>query len=220
MKRTLTFAAALALGASVLMPLPASAQTGLSVFINNAPPAPRQEAIPAPRNGYVWAPGYWNWEGNRHVWVEGHWEASRQGYQYQRSEWARDNDGWRLNRGGWQQVSNNNVSNERMYNLIRVAPPAPRYERQGRERAGYVWVPGYWNWRGNRHVWVKGTYVRERVGYEYSAPRWMQRSGLEWAYRFAQQPRRLFDRYIVRDVPHLAKAATKTALSRMSKRRP
>lgn len=50
------------------------------------------------------------------------------------------------------------------------------------------------------------------------APVWMQRSGLEWAYRFAQQPRRLFDRYIVRDVPHLAKAATKTALSRVSKR--
>ncbi len=51
------------------------------------------------------------------------------------------------------------------------------------------------------------------------APGWMQRSGLEWAYRFAQQPRRLFDRYIVRDVPHLAKAASKTALGRMSKRR-
>ena len=51
------------------------------------------------------------------------------------------------------------------------------------------------------------------------APVWMQRSGLEWAYRFAQQPRRLFDRYIVRDLPHLAKAATKTALLRMSRRR-
>ena len=46
------------------------------------------------------------------------------------------------------------------------------------------------------------------------APKWMQRAGLEWAYRFAQQPRRLFDRYIVRDVPHLAKAAAKTARSR------
>ena len=51
------------------------------------------------------------------------------------------------------------------------------------------------------------------------APVWMQRVGLEWAYRFAQQPRRLFDRYIVRDVPHLAKAASKTALGRLSRRR-
>jgi len=47
------------------------------------------------------------------------------------------------------------------------------------------------------------------------APVWMQRAGLEWAYRFAQQPRRLFDRYIVRDVPHLAKAAARTAASRV-----
>lgn len=50
------------------------------------------------------------------------------------------------------------------------------------------------------------------------APVWMQRAGLEWAYRFAQQPRRLFDRYIVRDVPHLAKAAAKTAVSRVTRR--
>jgi N-acetylglucosaminyldiphosphoundecaprenol N-acetyl-beta-D-mannosaminyltransferase len=47
------------------------------------------------------------------------------------------------------------------------------------------------------------------------APVWMQRSGLEWAYRFAQQPRRLFDRYIMRDVPHLAKAAARTARLRI-----
>lgn len=51
------------------------------------------------------------------------------------------------------------------------------------------------------------------------APVWMQRSGLEWAYRFAQQPRRLFDRYIVRDVPHLAKAAARTARLRITRRR-
>jgi N-acetylglucosaminyldiphosphoundecaprenol N-acetyl-beta-D-mannosaminyltransferase len=50
------------------------------------------------------------------------------------------------------------------------------------------------------------------------APVWMQRAGLEWAYRFAQQPRRLFDRYIVRDLPHLARAATKTAVARVTQR--
>jgi exopolysaccharide biosynthesis WecB/TagA/CpsF family protein len=51
------------------------------------------------------------------------------------------------------------------------------------------------------------------------APVWMQRTGLEWAYRFAQQPRRLFDRYIMRDVPHLAKAAARTARLRITPRR-
>ena len=29
------------------------------------------------------------------------------------------------------------------------------------------------------------------------APRWMQRSGLEWGYRLAQEPRRMWKRYLV-----------------------
>lgn len=32
------------------------------------------------------------------------------------------------------------------------------------------------------------------------APRWVQRIGLEWFYRFAQEPRRLFHRYFIRDL--------------------
>jgi N-acetylglucosaminyldiphosphoundecaprenol N-acetyl-beta-D-mannosaminyltransferase len=32
------------------------------------------------------------------------------------------------------------------------------------------------------------------------APLWMQRSGLEWFYRFLQEPRRMFRRYFVEDV--------------------
>jgi N-acetylglucosaminyldiphosphoundecaprenol N-acetyl-beta-D-mannosaminyltransferase len=34
------------------------------------------------------------------------------------------------------------------------------------------------------------------VGERERAPRWMQRSGLEWAYRAAQEPRRLVPRYL------------------------
>ena len=32
------------------------------------------------------------------------------------------------------------------------------------------------------------------------APAWMQRNGLEWAYRFLQEPRRMFRRYFVEDM--------------------
>ena len=32
------------------------------------------------------------------------------------------------------------------------------------------------------------------------APLWMQKSGLEWFFRFAQEPKRLFKRYFVDDV--------------------
>ena len=36
------------------------------------------------------------------------------------------------------------------------------------------------------------------------APRWMQRSGLEWVYRLLQEPRRLGRRYLLEDIPYAA----------------
>ena len=36
------------------------------------------------------------------------------------------------------------------------------------------------------------------------APQWMQRSGLEWAFRLRSEPRRLFRRYVVDDTPYAA----------------
>ncbi len=38
------------------------------------------------------------------------------------------------------------------------------------------------------------------VGLTRRAPDWVQRIGMEWFYRFLQEPRRLFHRYFVRDV--------------------
>lgn len=35
------------------------------------------------------------------------------------------------------------------------------------------------------------------AGLSRRAPRWMQRSGLEWAYRFVSEPRRLWRRYLI-----------------------
>jgi N-acetylglucosaminyldiphosphoundecaprenol N-acetyl-beta-D-mannosaminyltransferase len=39
------------------------------------------------------------------------------------------------------------------------------------------------------------------VGRTRRAPRWMQRTGLEWFYRFLQEPRRMFRRYFVDSLP-------------------
>jgi N-acetylglucosaminyldiphosphoundecaprenol N-acetyl-beta-D-mannosaminyltransferase len=38
------------------------------------------------------------------------------------------------------------------------------------------------------------------AGHVKRAPLWMQRSGLEWFYRFLQEPRRMFRRYFVEDM--------------------
>lgn len=41
------------------------------------------------------------------------------------------------------------------------------------------------------------------VGKVKRAPVWMQRSGLEWFYRFLQEPRRMFRRYFIEDMAFL-----------------
>jgi len=38
------------------------------------------------------------------------------------------------------------------------------------------------------------------IGRVKRAPRWMQRVGLEWFYRFLQEPRRMFRRYFIDDM--------------------
>ena len=38
------------------------------------------------------------------------------------------------------------------------------------------------------------------IGHVRRAPPWMQKSGLEWFYRFLQEPRRMFRRYFIEDM--------------------
>ena len=48
---------------------------------------------------------------------------------------------------------------------INIAPPAPQYEAAPQLAPGYTWAPGYWAWHGDRHVWVRGRTIVQRVGY-------------------------------------------------------
>ena len=60
---------------------------------------------------------------------------------------------------------------------LTVPPPPLRYEQMPELRRGYVWVPGYWDWRGHHHVWVSGVWVKERHGYHYQPHTWVARNG-------------------------------------------
>lgn len=81
--------------------LSTAALAGPVVDIRIGPPSPRVEVVPAPRAGYVWAPGYWDWRGNRHYWVAGNWQRARRGYVYSQPTWVQQGEHWRLNRGAW-----------------------------------------------------------------------------------------------------------------------
>jgi hypothetical protein len=64
--------------------------------------------------------------------------------------------------------------------VVNIAPPAPRHEVVPAARAGYVWAPGHYEYRGNNYTWVGGQWYTARNGYEYREPRWVQRGNGEW----------------------------------------
>ncbi|MGJ7916336.1 hypothetical protein ACI48D_12790 [Massilia sp. LXY-6] len=100
MKRTLALAALILAGAAAA-PLPSLAASNVSLYIGTAPPAPVYERVPALRPGYVWAPGYWNWNGHRHVWAPGYWVVERPGYAYNAPVWYQNNGGWYMAPARW-----------------------------------------------------------------------------------------------------------------------
>ena len=98
---------AAALGAAAL---PAAARTNVDFFVNIAPPPVYHEVVPAPRVGYVWVPGYWDWRYGRYYWVAGSWSRHRPGYYYQPVRWHY-RDGRYYRAGGWRDADHDGVPN-------------------------------------------------------------------------------------------------------------
>lgn len=71
------------------------------------------------------------------------------------------------------------------YYYASTPPPPLRREVVGvAPGPGYVWINGYWGWRGNSYTWVQGYYARPpRRGARWEEPRWEHDRG---RYRFRQ----------------------------------
>ncbi len=90
----------LVLGLAATTPVPSLA--GITVQIG--PPPPKVVAPPPARSGYVWAPGYWDWDGAQYVWKEGRWESERKGYRWREQRWIERNGSWVAEPGMWEPI--------------------------------------------------------------------------------------------------------------------
>lgn len=91
--------------ASAFVAVPLAAQARFDVDINIAPPPPRYEVVPPPRVGYVWAPGYWVWDGRHrhHLWHRGRFVRERRGEHWRNDRWVEHDGRWGYERGGWER---------------------------------------------------------------------------------------------------------------------
>jgi N-acetylglucosaminyldiphosphoundecaprenol N-acetyl-beta-D-mannosaminyltransferase len=74
--------------------------------------------------------------------------------------------------------------------VLLIGMGSPRQER---------WTVGHATDLRPRILLCVGGALEVLAGARRRAPRWMQRSGLEWSYRLAQEPGRLWSRYLIED---------------------
>jgi N-acetylglucosaminyldiphosphoundecaprenol N-acetyl-beta-D-mannosaminyltransferase len=99
------------------------------------------------------------------------------------------------------------AENRQIVELIREAQPeflfvalgAPRQDLWIREHLSELQVPV---------AMGVGCVFDLLAGNVRRAPGWMQRTGLEWAFRLVHEPQRLWRRYLLNDLPMLLRLAT------------
>lgn len=91
--------------------------------------------------------------------------------------------------------------------ILLVAFGAPKQEKWIAKNKDLLGVPV--------SIGVGGSFEMA-AGFVERAPIWVQNIGMEWFYRFVQQPKRLFQRYFVDDLPYLAGAAVRAVEHRLA----
>lgn len=157
------------------------------ILVREAPPRPiiveHERRIATPGPDYIWVEGHNSWRDGRWVWVGGTWARPPQRDAiYVEGRWDERSRNWVESH--WEVVARPNPPprwDDRRgppgVELIVEAPPAPRREFRGHRPAPeYVWIDGYWAWRGGHHEWVAGRWGMPPHGRNYwQAPRWEHR---------------------------------------------
>jgi hypothetical protein len=68
-----------------------------------APPPPRAENVGHSRDGYVFAPGHWDWSGHGYAWVSGSWIVQHGKARWIADQWESQGTQWRFVPGHWQR---------------------------------------------------------------------------------------------------------------------
>lgn len=170
-----------------------------TISVAEPPPAPQREIIyERPTAAHVWIPGYWGWRDGRHIWVAGQWSTPPRAHAiWIAPRWELRSGRYVFINGFWRDsipasvvtptppppmpthVIRAPAAPPPQQVVVVAAPPPVRHEVvYARPAPGYVWVPGYWDWRAGRYVWIAGHWSRPPRGRQaWVQPRWERRGG-------------------------------------------
>ena len=101
--RSLMAALTVAIG-TLGMATAASAARVVDFEISTAPPPPGQQTIvmtPPEREGFVYEPGHYGWDGELYVWVEQQYIPNREGHHWRHYTLEKLGDKWHYRAGHW-----------------------------------------------------------------------------------------------------------------------
>jgi hypothetical protein len=67
-----------------------------------APPPTRIENVP-PRQGFIWAPGHWEWNGHSYAWLSGNYIYEQRYAKWIPDHWEQVGSKWRHIAGRWER---------------------------------------------------------------------------------------------------------------------
>jgi WXXGXW repeat (2 copies) len=94
-----TLLLAIALAGALATPLVAA---GAEIMTDTPPPPDRVEHPPPPRDGYVWGPGHWEWNGRAYAWTSGTWIVERRAAHWVAARWEQVDTRWHYIAGHWE----------------------------------------------------------------------------------------------------------------------
>jgi hypothetical protein len=83
--------------------LKAAPAVAAEIITDVAPPPARAENMGHPRDGYVWAPGHWEWSGRDYRWVTGSWIIEHGRAHWIADQWEPLGTQWRFIPGHWER---------------------------------------------------------------------------------------------------------------------
>ncbi len=101
--RIIACALALAIGTFGMATMAHAAKV-VDVEIGEAPPSLPGRidfAPPGHREGYIYEPGHYGWDGHNYVWIDGEYHKIREGHHWVPYVLARDGDEWHYRAGHW-----------------------------------------------------------------------------------------------------------------------
>ena len=144
------------------------------------PAAPAEVRSAQPGSAYVWIPGHYEWRSadRTYVWVPGTWIVPPAGQTWAPGHWEN-----RPNGSVWVSSRWRAATSPPLPLTPPPVPAEPAEVRTAQPGAGYVWIPGRYEWQAadRRYVWVPGTWIVPPPGYTWVPGRWETRpEGTVW----------------------------------------